>query len=125
MITKQLPGTDIIATLNAKSADGGVIDLTSLSGFAIYIYIKPNRIIAQFAYPPATNYAEIDNASNLASGEIKIKIPGEKTKELSDNKIHLVMYARTNDTVPIIFGTADGTSYELVHITSSPNPALP
>lgn len=125
MTTKQLPGTDILATLNVKDADGNELNLEELAGFSIYAYIKPNRIISQFAYPAATNYAEIEDDSNLSSGEIKIKIPGEKTKELSDNKIHLVMYARTDNTVPIIFGTTDGVSYELVYITSSPNPALP
>lgn len=125
MTTKQLPGTDIIATLNAKDADGNELNLENLSGFVLYAYVKPNRIISQFAYPATNNYSEIDDSSDLANGEIKIKIPGAKTKELSDNKIHLVMYARTNDSEPAIFGTIDGASYELVHITSSPNPTLP
>lgn len=125
MITKQLPGTDIIATLAAKDADGAAIDLTALQGFVLYAYVKPNRIIAQFAEPSAINYSEIDSESDLASGIIKIKIPGDKTKELSDQKIHLVMYARTDGPEPVVFGTAEGTAYELVHITSSPNPAMP
>lgn len=124
-MTKQLPGTDITATLNAKDAEGNPLDLTNLSSFVIYAFVKPNRIIAQFAYPAAANYNEIHPDSDLTSGEIRICIPGSKTKELSDQKIHLVMYARTDDAEPVTFGTAEGTAYELVHITASPNPVMP
>jgi hypothetical protein len=127
MITRQLPGTDITASITVNDSEGNPIDLTNLSGYYLIAFIKPNRIIARFAFPPTSGYLDVESAHDInpTAGQIKIHIPAEKTKDINNQVIHLVFYAKTNDDPSITFGTAEGIAYELVHITNSPHLPAP
>jgi|ADurb_Ile_03_Slu_FD_contig_21_1155252_length_1799_multi_5_in_0_out_0_2 hypothetical protein len=123
MTPKQLPGTDITAIITVRDSQGDPMDLSSLPGFTLLVFIKPDRIIAQFSEPATSGYTEINDDSDLSSGTINITIPAEKTADLRNQMLHIVFYGKTSDET--VFGTTNGLAYELVEITSTPSTLIP
>lgn len=114
-LTINKPGTDPVTPYNLN---------TDIEKLYVYVYVKPERMIAQFCTDAEAGYLPIE-VTNAATGQISIEVPGANTKDLRAVQLHIVADARmSSGGVPFKFGTLNGKEYEFVYITSHPRPGI-
>lgn len=126
-MSSRLPGVPITATITFLKSDGETpYHLTNdIEGAVVIVYVKPNRVIAQFSLNTIEGYDEADSIS-AAAGQMVVTVDGEKTKDLRETQLHAVAIAQRDDGGSNYkIGTKDGREYEFAYITNNPNPALP
>jgi hypothetical protein len=123
---KRLPGTDIKATITVKNAGGDAYDLsTELAGLAIYVFVKPNKVIGRYSLNPVANFKELV-VEDAAAGQVSLIISGNQTKGLNEVVLYAIAVAQGVEiTDSFKFGTLDGKKYEVVYLTDSPATEVP
>lgn len=126
MAASRIPGVELRfkVVLRNPSPDGGItpgdpLDLADYTNVFLYAFVKPNRMIAQFAKETTTDHLTMTPTSE--PGEVTITIPASRTKGLRDTMIHLVPKAVVDDSgTPFEIGPDEGKSFEMVYITLNP-----